>query len=160
MVKVQDHQGIQDKPEAPEELGGGCLRTWLMKRLMKKNGFKSSPRKFPLNLTWQISLLLQSSVMVQQRSSFCFFSGNEIHIRWREGAIIIKKSCRNDDENHKHSLCVLVVFSVFLWKKKKRENRNNDLRALVSSHLNRLYLSLGAECQKKSSPLKTHRGSM
>ena len=33
-----------------------------------------SPRKFPLNLTWQISLLLQSLVLL-------LFSGNEIHIR-------------------------------------------------------------------------------
>ena len=142
MVKVQDHQGIQDKPEAPEELGGGCLRTWLMKRLMKKNGFKSSPRKFPLNLTWQISLLLQSSVMVL-RSSFCFFRG--MKSTSAEGAIIIKKLPKRWWEPQTFTWSWLYL--VFLWEK-KRENRNNDLRLGICPLIATLSPG-GAECRKK-----------
>ena len=121
MVKVQDHQGIQDKPEAPEELGGGCLRTWLMKRLMKKNGFKSSPRKFPLNLTWQISLLLQSLVLVQRASASAFFRGMK-STSAEGGAIIVKKVAETMMRTTNIHL-VLVVFSVFLWEEEERKQK-------------------------------------
>ena len=71
-----------------------------------------SPRKFPLNLTWQISLLLQSLVLVQRASASAFFRGMK-STSAEGGAIIIKKVAETMMRTTNIHL-VLVVFSVFL----------------------------------------------